>query len=259
MADDDPYNPDYEYIAYIDESGDTGLTNVLGVDVHGSPEWFTLSVVVIHKSEEPNLDGWIGAMLAATKSHQLKDLHFTKLPHKARLAVTEYLATRPIMCFVVCSNKKNMRRYTNPRVQAAMMPVVDWYYCWITRVALERVTHFVWRRSVQRYRAPRRVKIVFSERSQLRVGQISAYYHWISQQSRNDNLYLPWGDLEWETMHQLLLTKDFHKNLSGLKLSDTLASAFNAAYDNKQSGPCTPEYAKNLLPVMARYNPTVYV
>jgi hypothetical protein len=248
----DPYNPDYEYIAYVDESGETGLTNVLGVDQHGSSEWFTLSVVVIHKSEEPNLNNWVSEMLVATRSHQIKDLHFTKLPHGARIAVTKYMATKPVMCFVVCSNKKNMRHYKNPRVEAAMMPVVDWFYCWITRVALERVTHFVRRRAIERFNLPKRVKVIFSERGQLRVGQIGAYYHWISQQSRNDNLYLPWGDLEWDTMHPLLLSKDFHKNLAGLKLADTLASAFNRAFDNK-AVPCNPEYAKNLMPVMARY------
>lgn len=249
----DPYNPDYEYLAYIDESGETGLTNVLGIDAHGSSEWFTLSVVVTPRSEEPNLDTWIADMLTATRSHQLKDMHFTKLKPAARLAVTSYMAGKPLMCFVICSNKKNMKNYTNPRVEAAMMPLKDWFYCWLTRLALERVTHFVWRRSVQRFGTPKRVKIIFSERGQLKIGQIDAYYNWIREQSRNDNLYITHGDLEWETVSQHLIDKDFHKNLSGLKLADTLASAFNAAYDNKQSGPCQPQYAKNLKPIMARY------
>lgn len=249
----DPYNPDYEYIAYIDEAGETGLTNVLGVDGHGSSEWFTLSVVVIHKSQEPQLDRWVGDMIAATKSHQLKNLHFAKLQPPAKLAVVNYMATKPLMCFVICSNKKNMKNYKNPRVEAAMMPVKDWFYCWITRLALERVTHFVWRRSVQRFQSPKYVKIIFSERGQLKIGQIGAYYNWIRAQSSNDNLYITNGDLEWETINQHLIDKDFHKNLSGLKLADVLASAFNTAYDNKQSGPCQPQYAKTLKPIMARY------
>jgi hypothetical protein len=82
----DPYNPDYEYIAYIDESGDTGLSRVQGIDAHGSPEWFTLSAVVMHKSEVQNLQGWIGEMIAATASHQLKDIHFARLKPAARMA-----------------------------------------------------------------------------------------------------------------------------------------------------------------------------
>lgn len=133
------------------------------------------------------------------------------------------------------------------------MPVVDWFYCWMTRLALERMTNFVWRRSVQRFGSPKRVKLIFSERGQLKIGQIAAYYEWIRQQSRNDNLYISSGDLEWETISPHLIDKDFHKNLPGLKLADVLASAFNAAYDNKQSGPCEPAYAMNLKPIMGRF------
>jgi len=249
----DPYNPDYEYIAYIDESGDTGLSKVLGVDPHGSPEWFTLSVVVIRKSEQASLDRWISDMISATGSQQIKDLHFSRLKPLARTAVTKYMARLPIMCFVICSNKKNMKNYKNPRVEAAMMHVVDWFYCWMTRLALERVTHFVWRSSMQRFHMPKRVKIIFSERGQLKIGQIGAYYEWIRQQSRADNLWIKRGDLQWDCISQHLIDKDFHKNLAGLKLADILASSFNAAFDNKQSGPCDPSYAMNLRPVVARY------
>jgi len=218
----DPYSPDYEYIAYVDESGETGLTYVLGVDAHGSSEWFTLSVVVVRKSEEPNIAAWVRDMIVATNSHQLRNLHFSKLNNTAKDAVSRYMATKPIMCFVVCSNKKNIRRYSNPRVEAAMMSVKDWYYCWITRVALERATHFVRRRSMQTFGEPKRVKVIFNERDGLRIGQMGAYNDWIKLQSSADNLYLPWGDLEWETVHPLLLDRDFHKNLNGLKLADVL-------------------------------------
>ncbi len=248
---DDPYNPDYEYLAYIDESGETGLRNVLGVDASGSSEWFILSLLLVPKEEEVNLPGWIGEMIAGSRSKQLTDIHFAKLPDGYKITVTNLLAQKPVRGFVICSNKKNMRRYRN--VRAERMGVKDWYYCWLTRVALERASHFVWRRSNQKFRTTKRMKIIFSERGGLRIGQIGAYYQWIKRQSINDNLYLPWGDVEWETIHPLLIDKDFHKNLPGLKLADILASAFFAACDNKQSGPCQPEYAERLRSIMACY------
>jgi len=247
----DPYNPDYDYVAYLDEAGETGLKNVLGVDSHGSSEWFVLSLVLVPKSEEPNLAQWVSEMLAATRSRQLRDLHFKNLPDHAKRAVTANLAGRPVRGFVVCANKKNMRRYHNPR--AAVMGVNDWFYCWITRIALERASHFVWRRSMQKHHEPRRLKVIFSERGGLKVGQIGAYYQWIKPQSLNGTLYIPWGDIEWDCVHPLLLDKDFHRNLHGLKLADILASAFFAACDNKQSGPCEPTYASLLKPIMANY------
>lgn len=66
----------------------------------------------------------------------LRDLHFAKLPEAYKGAVTEVLAQKPVKGFVICSNKKNMRRYRN--VRAERMGVNDWFYCWITRVALVR-------------------------------------------------------------------------------------------------------------------------
>jgi hypothetical protein len=247
----DPYNPDYEYLAYIDESGETGLRNILGVDTKGSSEWFILSLLLIPKSEEQNIANWVRDMIQRTGRNQLRDLHFAKLPDAYKGDVSTALAEKPVKGFVICSNKKNMRRYRN--VRAERMAVKDWYYCWLSRLALERASHFVWRRSVQKYGAPKRMKIIFSERGGLRIGQIGAYYHWIKQQSLNDNLYISWGDVEWETIHPLPIDKEFHKNLEGLKLADVLAAAFFGACDDRQSGPCQPTYAENLRPIVARF------
>lgn len=246
----DPYNPDYEYVAYLDESGETGLKNVLGMDAKGSSEWFILSLVLVPKSEEVNIQSWITEVLRETGT-KMADLHFKNLPDHLKPTAATILARKPIQGFVVCSNKKNMRRYRN--VRAERMGVQDWFYCWLTRLALERASNFIWRKSFQKYREPKRMKIIFSERSGLRIGQVGAYYQWIKQQSLNDNLWIPWGDVEWETIHPLLIDKDFHKNSAGLKLPDAFANSFFSACDNKQSGPCAPEAARRLKPVLARF------
>lgn len=247
----DPYNPDFEYIAYIDEAGETGLKKILSIDPTGSAEWFILSLVIVARENIPSITDWIADLIRTTGSAQLRNMHFRKLPDHWKDYTTKYLAEKPIMGFVVCSNKKNMRRYRN--VRAERMGVKDWYYCWLTRLALERASNFVWRRSIQRYGTPKRLKVIFGERGGLRIGQIGAYYQWIRQQSMNENLYIAWGDIEWETIHQLLLDKDFTHNLDGLKLADILASAFFCACDSQQSGPCQPDFALNLKPIMARF------
>jgi hypothetical protein len=245
----EPSEPDYEYVAYIDEAGETGLRKILSIDPTGSAEWFILSMVIVPKETVAGLTDWVSEMVQDTGSVQFKDLHFRKLPDHWKDYVTKFIAEKPVKGFVICSNKKNMRRYRN--VRAERMGVNDWFYCWLTRLALERASHFVWRRSVQKFGAPKRMKIVFGERGGLRVGQIGAYYQWIKQQSLNDNLYIAWGDVEWETIHPLLLDKDFAANLDGLKFADILASAFFCGCDNQQSGPCQPQFAENLKPIMA--------
>lgn len=246
-----PPNPDYEYLAYIDEAGDTGLRTVRPIDQNGSSEWFILSLVLIAKDNDGDIGSWIADIIRETGSHQLRTLHFTDLPSRAKDEATRYLATKPIRAFVICSNKKNMRQYRN--VRPKRMGVKDWFYCWLTRVALERASHFVWQRSRQKFGAAKRMKIMFSQRGGLRVGQIGAYYDWIKRQSINETLWLPWGDVEWDTVHPLLLDKDYHRNMDGLKLADIVASAFFTACDNQQSGPCDPRYAENLKPIMGRF------
>jgi hypothetical protein len=136
------------------------------------------------------------------------------------------------------------------------MGVKDWFYCWLTRVVLERVTHFVREKSLKRYRQIKRVKLVFSERGGLNAGQLYAYYEWIKQQSFNDHLFLPWGDLEWATIHPRLMEVHKHQVNAGLQLADITASAFFQACDKEQSGPCVVDYAKILRPVMGRYPDT---
>jgi hypothetical protein len=39
--------PKVAYVAYIDESGDDGLTRVRPIDPDGATEWFVISAVVV--------------------------------------------------------------------------------------------------------------------------------------------------------------------------------------------------------------------
>jgi hypothetical protein len=61
-----PNLPEYEYLAYIDEAGETGLKRILSVDQRGSSEWFILSLVLVPKSEECNLASWVADIMRET-------------------------------------------------------------------------------------------------------------------------------------------------------------------------------------------------
>jgi len=51
--------PKYNYIAYIDESGDDGLKAVKPLATRGSSEWLILSAVVIRAGNESKVAGWV--------------------------------------------------------------------------------------------------------------------------------------------------------------------------------------------------------
>ncbi|HEY4114824.1 MAG TPA: DUF3800 domain-containing protein [Rhizomicrobium sp.] len=249
----EPFEPEHKYVAYIDEAGDPGLDRVKPIDERGSSEWLIVSAVVIPVAAEAVAGDWIKTILRRVGSNQRVDVHFRKLALRNKVIASSALLSLPIRCFVVCSNKKNMRGYVNPHPGWANMLTVDWFYAWMTRVVLERVTHFVRMKSVQDYGTVQKVKLVFSERGGLSLNQMGEYYGWIQMQSENEKLFLPWGDLQWDTLDQHLLRVRQHQRIAGLQLADIVASSFYQACDKRDFPRCDPLCAKVLEPRMGRY------
>jgi len=244
--------PKYHYVAYIDESGDPGLNKVKPRSPTGSSEWLIVSAAVIPAECEPEVKIWVAEMMAAMNSHQLRDIHFQKLRPDKKALVCSYLAQKRLKLFVLISNKQNMQGYQNTR--AAKVPSNSWFYCWMTRVLLERVTDFVEAASIKRYGEPKLVKLEYSERGGLSYSQMHAYYEWLKMKSAGGSvpLYLPWGNLAWTVMHPELLAVYNHTERDGLKLPDIAASAFFKALDVHDTGACDASFAKLLTPAMAK-------
>jgi len=156
--------PRYDYIVYIDESGD-GLKAVKPCTFPGSSEWLVLSAVVIRASNEPSVANWVNDIRSGFKSRQAKALHFADLSHPNKVRTCEKIAGLDLRRFVVASNKKSMQGHSNP--DAGKIPSQCWFYCWMTRVLLERVTRFVLQRSLMDYGEPRYLRIEYSARGGL--------------------------------------------------------------------------------------------
>jgi len=237
--------PDYDYVAYIDESGDQGLERVKPIDRNGSSEWLVVAGVVIRKENETAALGWVSDIRDKLNSPQLTSIHFRKLrPNWRKETVCKEIANLPLRCFVVCSNKKNMKGHENPF--AGKVPSQNWFYCWITRLLLERITRFVAEDSIKRFGTVRRVKLVFSKAGGLSYAQMAAYYEWLRDKNRNDNQFLKDGDLIYETIHSHLLEVRDHKADARLTLPDAVASAFYKACDKHDTGACDITFAKLL-------------
>ncbi|WP_372914764.1 DUF3800 domain-containing protein, partial [Sandarakinorhabdus sp.] len=135
-------NPSYGYVAYIDEAGDDGLRAVKPLVMpNGSSEWLILSAVVIRAENQAKVTDWVNAINAEFRNHQRPDIHFAGLSPGKRVIVCKMMAELDARYFVVASNKKNMQGYQNPF--AGKIPSSNWFYCWMTRLLLERVTRFV--------------------------------------------------------------------------------------------------------------------
>jgi hypothetical protein len=243
--------PRYDYVAYIDESGDPGLRVVKPLDPNGSSEWIVVAATVIRAESEPKVGDWVAEMMARIGSRQLLDLHFADLNPWKRRICCEVLATKEVRCFVFVSNKQNMKGWKNPF--AEKIPSNNWFYCWLTRVLLERVTHFVKNIAIKEHGEPRCVKLVFSERGGMRYPQMNAYYTYLKWQDQGGGTWLQQGKIRHEVLHPLLMDVYNHTELPGLKLPDIVAGAFFKAVDIWDTRACDPQFAQLLRPRMGRY------
>jgi hypothetical protein len=242
-------SPPYSYVAFIDEAGDPGLKRVRPLDPEGSSEWLMVAGVVIRAEHEVHLRPWIQELHESLGNHQMRDLHFAKLSPTRKLAVCTYVAGLPVRCFVVCSNKQNMKGHRNPL--AEQIPSDNWFYCWMTRLLLERVTHFVRNKGIADGGGERLLKLVFSERGGLSYSQMNAYFDWL--RAKGDNQVLKWGNLAYETFDRRLMEIRNHAGHDGLKLPDIVASAFFKGADVHNTLDCDPRFALALKDRMARW------
>ncbi|WP_334130055.1 DUF3800 domain-containing protein [Sneathiella sp.] len=239
----------YKYVAYIDEAGDDGLKVIRPMDQSGSSEWLILSAVVVRAEREQEVKGWVKSIQDELWNYHSKTIHFAKLNQNKKLFVCDALSKLGARYFVVCSNKKNMLRYENPR--ASKIPSTNWFYCWLTRILLERVTHFVHWHSIKETGTPQKVKIEYSSRGGLSYSQMSAYYDWIRYQG--DNTFLKAGKIYWEVLKYELLKVYAAEERAGLQLADVVASSFFKACDIYNTGACDPRFAMLLAPKIARF------
>lgn len=239
--------PDYGYVAYIDEAGDDGLRAVKPISVPGASEWLILSAVVVRAENQAKVSEWVSKIASAIPRRQTPDIHFKNLNSINKALVCRQVADLDVRCFVIASNKKNMEGYSNPA--AGKIPSSNWFYCWMTRILLERVTRFVGEKSAGS-NTPRHLRIEYSARGGLKYSQMSAYYEWM--RGKRLSPFLPWGNIVWDVMHPGLLKVFPHQDREGLQLADIVASAFFKACDKHDTGACDPTFAKLLKPRMAR-------
>lgn len=251
----DGKRPQYHYIAYIDEAGDPGLRRVKPRSPNGSSEWFIVSAALVPVEYEESVASWVTEMMTAMNSRQMTDIHFAKLTDNRKALLCTLLAEKHVRLFSIISNKQNMEGYRNPlaAIMTQHLPQDNWFYCWMTRVLLERITDYVAKNSLKKFGYVGKVKLEYSERGGLRYGQMRAYYDFLNIKSAGGTtpLFIPWGELDFRTLHRELMHVYNHRERPGLKLADIVASAFFRAVDIHDTRNLNTSFAKLLKPKMA--------
>ncbi len=192
---------------------------------------------------------WVKEIRKDINAQQGPALHFRNLSPTKKLRTCKLLSEKPAVCFAVCSNKKNMRGWSNER--AAKMAGKQWFYNFCVRFLMERVTSHCFRDCNKRYGETRFLRVVFSQRGGHSYGQTKAYWEHLKAQAASHTTYLD----KWVIRHQVLRfgLVDYvpHTHVAGLQLADAVASAFYQACDTLDVTH-DPEPAKLLRPKMAR-------
>lgn len=242
--------PNYGYVAYIDEAGDPGLKKVRPIDENGASEWLVLSAVVVKASREPHIKGWTEQIIENLGIKQRSDLHYRTLSPTRKISAGNQIATLPLRGFVICSNKKNMRQYRNPR--AEKIPSQQWFYNWCIRLLLERVTAFCEARTQSDYGERRPIKIEFSERGGHRYSQTSAYQYYLKHQQAGNKIYLKKREPVTAMLDWGLMKAHAHNDRAGLQLADYVASSFYQAIDCHGAGTWDTRPALSIKTIMAK-------
>jgi hypothetical protein len=241
----------YEYVLYVDEAGDDGLQRVKPSHPNGASEWLCLSGVLIRRRYESDVVEWVRHIRKDINATQGPDLHYRKLSPTKRRRACELMAERPLRAFVVASNKKNMQGYQNMR--AAKRGAKQWFYNWLLRLLLERVTHFVAARSTVDFGEIRPMRVVFSQRGGHSYGQTKAYLEVLKAQASGRTTHLQKREIIPAALRFNLVDYIPHAEEAGLQLADVAASAFFQAMELSPKGVLTGP-AEALKPVVASEN-----
>jgi len=236
------------FVAYIDESGDTGLEEIKPFSPKGASEWLILSCFLVKEENDTSCVGWVKEVLSKFKNVQSPHLHFADLIPAKKLIACELIATKPCRYFVVASNKKNIHGYKNQNFQ---YPNKAWIYWWLSRLLLERVTDFCERRTPPERRGQDKLRIIFSRRGGLQYRDFEHYLTKLHWQSVLGTLLIDAGDLCWSVIDFEEVRVLDHKSRAGLQLADIGAGAFFQALEQNRPANCDAQFAMALKPCMA--------
>jgi hypothetical protein len=239
--------PPVGYVAYIDEAGDDGLKPKSHSERKAS-EWMVIAAVLIKSSSESNVIPWVQSIIHKIDQHQLTHLHFRNLRDDKKDTVCKEIARLNIRIFAVLSHKQNMLGYRNTRAEKARVNRTAWFYCWMSRLLMEKMTAYCGHRSLRDYGEQRTIRCEFSDRGGVRIDDIKAYYKYLNDQSKMGMMFHKRHDLDWRVFSPEQLFTYPNKMRAGLQLADCVASAFFAGLEATPDGLIKPAFAKALVP-----------
>lgn len=249
----------YDFVAYIDEAGETGLKNIVTQSNNGSSEWLILAASIISAQREKEVVSWRNEIIDQCTSRQSRFFHYRKAKLNQQIQAATRASSYSCRHFVVCSNKRNIEGYRNPFAASRntdlnqQFPTKSgWLYYWLLRLLLERVTDFVSNRSLLEHGSPRTVRLEFSKNGGIRYDELKSYLELLRKQSLSGGHFIDVGKINWAVLDLNEIGVYEHNSRAGLVLPDIIASSFYQACDkHERRKPVEIKPALALRPRMA--------
>ncbi len=208
-----------------------------------------MAAAVIRKENESKVAPWLRTMRDTARNLQAPDMHFRKLSDKQKRIIAGEISGLPVRLFAVVSNKRNMRQHNN-KYARKVSGHKHWFYWWVTRLLLERVTDFCADRNKLDGTPDRKLQIEFSRRKDLRLDDFTDYFTRLWAQRGNEVLSkrrINWSVFDFQKVYFF-----DHRNRAGLQFADVVASSFYQAVNIHPHGRCCGDYAIMLEPRIHR-------
>lgn len=230
-----------KFYAYIDEAGDEGFGKLKTARSGGQSNWLAIGAILVAGENDKLLPKWRDEARTVL-AQQRRDLHFNKLKHEQKVAVTRLLSKHPFGISVVCSDKveinalrANARLYNQYKQKGHL-------YNYLTRFLLERLT------KACAYKASRagergELEVIFSRRAGTDY-EVMRDYLFLMRDGRE--VLPPVRSIDWSVLHPENIMVENHSKRAGLQIADIVTSATYAALEPNLYGDVETRYARAL-------------
>lgn len=227
----------HSFIAYVDESGDEGLTGKYREPgkAGGSSHWLTLGATVWRLSRDLDAVQLAKRIIAQLpEQRRKKPLHFMELNHPQRVMAVSNLCGEPFRSICVIANK--------PAIPDGTYVEHGHLYHYLCRYLIERVS---WLCRDLRPSVPEgdgRVRIVFSRKRSMDYEHFRAYMQLLKD--KDD----PEIRIHWPVIDMDGIEAADHGSRFGLQIADIVTSGITTALEPDFYGNVEPRFARMLKP-----------
>lgn len=225
-----------KFYAYIDEAGDEGFGKLKIERCGGQSRWFVLGAILVSEENDRSLPRWRDDALQIFENKK-RDLHFNKLKHEQKVALSRLLSKKHFGISVVCSDKIEITKlrpvlYNKYKEKGHL-------YNYLTRFLLERLTAACAKKAkLSNNRA--KLEVTFSRRTGTDYSVMRDYLFLM----RDGLEKIPAvRSVDWSVFNPEDVKVENHSKRAGLQLADVVTSATYAGLEPNLYGDVETRYA----------------